>query len=221
MTRDYYDLSRRIARIGREHSHDGIEVSDLNPNPFEQFGVWLDDALEAEITLPNAMTLATAGADALPTARMVLLKGFDERGFVFFSNYDSRKGKQLASNPNAALVFYWSKLERQVGITGSVLRVDKSESEAYFNSRPLGSRLGAWASPQSDVIPSREDLERRVGELLDKYPEGNIPLPAHWGGYRLIPKDFEFWQSRPNRLHDRFRYTRPEAKDWIIERLAP
>ena len=221
MTRDFSNLSRNIARLGREHSQSGLEASDLDPDPFVQFGSWLDDALQAGIELPNAMTLATAGADALPSARMVLLKGFDRRGFVFYSNYESRKGKQLASNPNAALVFYWSELERQVGITGGVLRVDKSESEEYFNSRPLGSRLGAWASPQSEVIESREELEQRVGELVDQYPSGDLPVPVHWGGYRLIPTALEFWQSRPNRLHDRFRYRREEAGGWVIERLSP
>lgn len=221
MTRDFQNLSRDISRLGREHSDRGLEASDLNEDPFVQFAVWLEDALKAGIVLPNAMTLATAGADAIPTARMVLLKGFDDRGFLFFSNYESRKGKELAANPNAALVFYWPEVERQVGITGGVLRVEKSESEDYFNSRPLGSRIGAWASPQSEVIASREELEARAGELMDQYPDGDIPLPANWGGYRLIPSRFEFWQSRPNRLHDRFRYERVEAGGWSIDRLAP
>lgn len=221
MTPDFRDLSKDISRLGREHSNKGLEASDLNEDPFVQFGLWLEDALKAGIVLPNAMTLATAGADAIPTARMVLLKGFDDRGFVFFSNYESRKGKELAANPNAALVFHWPEVERQVGITGGVLRVEKSESEDYFSSRPLGSRIGAWASPQSEVIASREELESRAGELMDQYPDGDIPRPENWGGYRLLPSRFEFWQSRPNRLHDRFCYEREEGGDWSIDRLAP
>ena len=218
---DFQDLSRDISRLGREHSDRGLEASDLNVDPFVQFGLWLEEALNAGIVLPNAMALATAGADAVPTARMVLLKGFDDRGFVFFSNYESRKGRELAANPNAALVFYWPEVERQVGITGGVSRVEKSESEDYFKSRPLGSRIGAWASPQSEVIIGRKELEDRAGELLDRYPEGDIPLPANWGGYRLIPSRFEFWQSRPNRLHDRFRYELGETGGWSNDRLAP
>ena len=221
MTKDFGALSASIAGLGREHKQEGLDESHLDPDPFVQFGAWLDAALDAGIELPNAMTLATAGRDALPSARMVLLKGFDERGFVFYTNYESRKGRQLDSNPNAALVFYWSSLERQVGITGGVLKVDRAEAEEYFNSRPLGSRLGAWASRQSEVIEDRTELEARLSELEGRFADGTVPLPAHWGGYRLVPTAIEFWQSRPNRLHDRFRYTRQNDGDWLIERLSP
>lgn len=221
MTKDFDALSASIAGLGRDHKRSGLEEADLDADPFVQFGRWLDEALDAGIELPNAMTLATAGPDALPSARMVLLKGFDERGFVFYTNYESRKGRQLDSNPNAALVFYWSALERQIGITGGVTRVDRPEAEEYFNSRPLGSRLGAWASRQSEVIESRNELEGRLAELGERFAEGSVPLPAHWGGYRLVPTSIEFWQSRPNRLHDRFRYSREQGEMWMIERLSP
>lgn len=221
MTRDYSDLSRLIAGLGREHKRDGLELSDLDPNPFMQFGRWLDDALESGILLPNAMTLATAGGDGLPSGRMVLLKGFDEQGFVFYTNYASRKAQQLAENPNAALVFYWPTLDRQVGVTGGVAKVERSESEEYFKSRPLGSRFGAWASRQSEVIGGREELDQRLSELQARHPEGDVPLPDNWGGYRLVPIAIEFWQSRPNRLHDRFNYRREPLDRWVIERLSP
>ncbi len=221
MTKDFGALSASIAGLGRDHKRSGLNEGDLDPDPFVQFGAWLDEALDAGIELPNAMTLATAGSDALPSARMVLLKGFDERGFVFYTNYASRKGRQLDSNPNAALVFYWSSLERQVGITGGVVKVDRAEAEEYFNSRPLGSRLGAWASHQSEVIESREELEARLSELEERFADGVVPMPVYWGGYRLVPTSIEFWQSRPNRLHDRFRYSRAPNEAWTIERLAP
>ena len=221
MTKDFGALSASIAGLGRDHKRSGLSESDLDPDPYVQFGAWLDEALDAGIELPNAMTLATAGPDALPSARMVLLKGFDDRGFVFYTNYESRKGQQLDSNPNAALVFYWSSLERQVGITGGVIKVDRDEAEEYFNSRPLGSRLGAWASRQSEVIESREELEERLAELEDRFADGVVPMPAFWGGYRLVPAAIEFWQSRPNRLHDRFRYSREASGAWIIDRLSP
>lgn len=221
MTKDFGALSASIAGLGRNHKRSGLREADLDPDPFVQFGSWLDEALDAGIELPNAMTLATAGSDALPTARMVLLKGFDERGFVFYTNYESRKGRQLESNPNAALVFYWSSLERQVGITGGVVKVDRAEAEEYFNSRPLGSRLGAWASRQSEVIETREELEARLAELEERFADGSVPMPAFWGGYCLVPTSIEFWQSRPNRLHDRFRYSREPNDSWIIERLSP
>ncbi len=220
MTADFSRLNRSISGLGRDHKQGGLDESDLDPDPFVQFGRWLDEALRSGITLPNAMTLATAGADALPSARMVLLKAVDDVGFVFYTNFESRKGRDLASNPNAALVFYWSELERQVRVTGGVAKVDRSEAEEYFVSRPFASRVAAWASPQSEAISSRDELEGRFADLESQYRDGNVPMPVHWGGYRLIPTEIEFWQSRPNRLHDRFRYSRGRG-DWNIERLAP
>ncbi|MDQ3955311.1 MAG: pyridoxamine 5'-phosphate oxidase [Actinomycetota bacterium] len=219
--RDFEELSRSISQLRRDHKAEGLSEADLHPDPFVQFGRWMNDALEAGIILPNAMTLATAAADAVPSARMVLLKGVDPRGFVFYTNYESRKGQELTANPNAALVFYWNALERQVVIAGGVVKVDRDEAEDYFRSRPLGSRLGAWASPQSTVIASREELEDRAAELQRTYADGEVPIPPDWGGFRLTPVRFEFWQSRPNRLHDRFRYGRAPQDVWKLERLAP
>lgn len=195
--------------------------SAMSPDPVEQFRTWLADAAAAGLINPEAMTLATATPDGRPSARMVLLKGVDERGFVFFTNYESRKGAELEANPRAALVFYWAALERQVRVEGRVERTSAAESDAYFRSRPWGSRLGALASPQSRVIPSRDVLEQRVEELLCQYPDHDIPCPSWWGGYRLIPVLIEFWQGQPNRLHDRLRYERREDGGWDIRRLAP
>jgi pyridoxamine 5'-phosphate oxidase len=180
----------------------------------------MEQAIHAGLHEPNAMTLATATPEGLPSARIVLLKGFDERGFTFFSNYDSRKGRELAENPTAALVFFWVQLERQVRIEGQVERVTDQESDAYHASRPRGSQLGAWTSWQSEVIAGREVLEERLHEFTERFGEGPVPRPPHWGGYRLVPEVIEFWQSRPNRLHDRLRY-RKTAGGWIIERLSP
>ena len=194
---------------------------DLDPNPFTQFARWLREAADAKLIEPTAMTLATATPDGAPSARMVLLKGFDEGGFVFYTNYESQKGRELAENPRAALVFYWAELGRQVRITGQVGKVSHDESEAYFRTRPLGSRLSAWVSRQSQAIQSREMLESRVEQLMAEYPDENIPLPPDWGGYRLSPDAIEFWQHRPNRLHDRLRYTRQADGDWVVERLSP
>ncbi len=195
--------------------------STVNPDPVEQFRTWLAAAEAAGFINPEAMTLATATPDGRPSARMVLLKGVDERGFVFFTNYESRKAAELDANPRAALVFYWPALERQVRVEGRVERTTAAESDAYFRSRPWGSRLGALASPQSRVIPGRDVLERRMEELLRQYPDHDIPRPAHWGGYRLIPVLFEFWQGQPNRLHDRLCYERHDDGSWDIRRLAP
>lgn len=198
----------------------GLDERDLEADPIVQFGVWLDDAVAHGIVEPNAMTLATAGPDGRPSARMVLLKGVDERGFVFYTNYDSRKGRELDANPQAALVFWWRELQRQVTVTGTVARVEASESDAYFATRPRGSQLGALASPQSRVLADRQQLDRRFAELAAVHATGQVPRPTWWGGYRVAPDTVEFWQARPDRMHDRLRYLRT-ASGWALERLAP
>jgi pyridoxamine 5'-phosphate oxidase len=198
----------------------GLSEADVDPDPVVQFGRWFDDARAADLVEPSAMTLATASADGVPSARMVLLRGVDQRGFVFYTNYESRKAAELAANPRAALVFWWGALQRQVRVEGPVQPTSQEESAAYFRTRPPASRLSAWASPQSRVIPGREVLDRRVAELAARHPDGDVPLPPFWGGYRLVPEVVELWQQRPNRLHDRLRYTRTPG-GWRIERLAP
>jgi len=210
-----------LSDLRREYALAGLKESDLDPNPFKQFDTWFQQALAAGLPEPNAMTLATATLDGKPSARVVLLKGFDERGFVFFTNYESQKGHQLAANPLAALVCYWAELERQVRISGRVSRVSAEESEAYFRSRPLGSQLGAWASQQSEIVGGRKILEDRLEQLTQEYQTKPVPLPPHWGGYRVDPQTIEFWQGRPNRLHDRLRYTAQTGNQWLIERLSP
>jgi pyridoxamine 5'-phosphate oxidase len=195
--------------------------TDLDPNPFEQFRRWLDEASAANIPEPNAMTLATATLGGRPSARIVLLRGYGETGFTFYTNYESHKGQELAANPQAALVFFWPELERQVRVEGRVIRTPADDSDAYFRTRPLGSRLGAWASPQSAVIPSREHLQRLVHEVATRYPDGNVPRPLNWGGYCLVPILIEFWQGQPSRLHDRLCYRRTTDDIWAIERLGP
>jgi pyridoxamine 5'-phosphate oxidase len=202
------------------HVYPEFNEKDADPNPFSQFEKWFKEAEIAVPILPNAMTLATVGMGGVPSARVVLLKDFDEQGFVFYTNYESPKGKDLDQNAIASLCFYWSELGRQVRITGTVSRTSREESEAYFHSRPLDSQLGAWASNQSEVISSRAVLEARMEELVRKYAGRQIPLPPYWGGYRVAPSVVEFWQSRPSRLHDRLRYTRHEH-EWVIARLAP
>lgn len=196
-----------------------LDEHDAAADAVEQFGRWFADAQKAELPEPNAMTLATATPDGVPSARVVLLKRFDEGGFMFFTNYESRKGRELKSNPRAALVFFWEPLERQVRIEGTVERVSREESKAYFDSRPAGSRIGAWSSHQSSVIASRKELEIAERELKAKFGDA-VPLPDFWGGYRVVPSVIEFWQGRPSRLHDRLRYTRSSAA-WRTERLAP
>jgi pyridoxamine 5'-phosphate oxidase len=210
-----------IADLRREYSLTGLRKADLAADPLQQFRHWFDQALAAGTNEPNAMVLATADAAGKPSTRVVLLKGLDERGFVFFTNYESRKARELAVNHYAALNFFWVELERQVCVTGSVTQVPREEAEAYFKTRPRGSRLGAWASKQSVTVPSREVLEARLQELEKKYPGEEIPLPPFWGGYVLTPREIDFWQGRPNRLHDRFRYSKQSDGRWLVERLSP
>jgi len=195
--------------------------SDLDPDPIAQFRMWLDDARDAGIRLPEAMAMATADAGGRPSVRHVLLRGLDERGFVFYTNYESRKGRELEGNPRAGLAFYWRELDRQVCVTGTVQRISREESEAYFRTRPREARLGAWASRQSEVARSREELDARYREIDARYPSEDVPLPPNWGGYRLAPESVEFWKGREHRLHDRFRYTRQPDGSWAIERLFP
>jgi pyridoxamine 5'-phosphate oxidase len=210
-----------IADLRRDYARARLDEKDVSHDPFVEFARWFAEAQEAEVPEPNAMTLATATADGEPAARIVLLKGFDERGFVFFTDYRSRKGGELEANPRAALVFFWHELERQVRITGAVTKTSAAESEEYFRSRPLGSRLGAWVSHQSRVIPSRDVLEQDLKAVEQRFGEGDVPLPGHWGGYRVVPEAIEFWQGRQSRLHDRIRYVRDGGKGWRVERLSP
>lgn len=197
-----------------------LSKDNVNKNPFEQFSLWYKMAADAGFVHPDAMTLATADKNGKPSARIVLLKSFDEKGFIFYTNYQSRKGNELTVNPHAALLFYWDKIDKQVRIEGSIEKIPEEESELYFHSRPRGSQLGALASPQSKVIKDRKYLEDKFSELSTKYEGKEIPLPENWGGYILKPYYFEFWQNRDNRLHDRIRYVM-ENGGWITERLAP
>ncbi len=208
--------------IDTRHSYDRdtLDESRAADEPFAQFRSWIGDALAAEVLEPNAMTLATVNADGHPAARIVLLRGWDERGFVFFTNYESSKGREIAGNPSAALVLFWAKLERQVRINGRVEILRAEESDAYFAKRPRGSRVSAWASPQSQVIPGRDVLERRMDEIEARFAGGDVPRPPFWGGYRVVPERIEFWQGRPNRAHDRICYS-TTAGGWTRERLAP
>ena len=207
--------------LRREYNTVGLSEDDLAEGPFEQFEQWFQQAVDAKIDLPDAMTLATATRDGLPSARIVLLRGFDERGLVFYTDYQSQKGQELAENPNAALVIYWRELDRQIRITGTVNTVSREASEEYFRSRPISSQLAALASKQGEVISNRQELECRYKQLMETYRQREIPLPPYWGGFRLSPGWFEFWQGRPNRLHDRLRYTHRPGESWKIERLLP
>lgn len=210
-----------IADIRKEYKQHRFEEQDAAASPIEQFTRWWTDATAAAIDEINAMTLATASADGLPSARIVLLKGYNEQGFVFFTNYNSFKGLHLAENPRACLVFFWKELERQIRITGLVERISDAESDEYFFSRPPSSQIGAWASPQSSVIPSREWLEKQELSLQQKFQAEPLVRPPHWGGYRVKPTIIEFWQGRPSRLHDRLQYSLQDNGAWLRERLAP
>ena len=208
-----------LADLRRDYTFAGLRRRDLHPEPLQQFNNWFQQALSAGVVEPNAMTLATVDSQGQPSSRIVLLKGVDQRGFCFYTNYESRKGRELAGNPKASLTIFWAGLERQVSIRGECEKLPREEAEIYFKSRPVGSRLGAWVSRQSTVVEGRDFLEKRLEEVTKEYGE-NPPMPPYWGGYVLAPREVEFWQGRPNRLHDRMLYTR-QGSDWKLERLSP
>lgn len=213
-------MNLAIANLRKDYTLEELTESEVSLNPFVQFQRWFDQAVEAQLPEPNAMTVATATKDGIPSARIVLLKGFDDRGFVFYTNYNSHKAQELIDNPHAALVFLWTELERQIRIVGSVEKISAEESDVYFYSRPIGSRLGAWASEQSQVIANRDVLEQRLEDLKAQYDNQDIPRPSHWGGFRVKPIAIEFWQGRSSRLHDRLRYQLQNG-EWMLDRLSP
>ena len=212
--------SQSIAHMRRNYTKDGLLEKDLNTNAIEQFSTWFNDARNSKILEPNAMTLATADKSGLASARIVLLKSFDEKGFIFFTNYESRKGKEIAETKKGTLLFFWDILERQIRIEGKIKKISRQDSQKYFHTRPFESQIGAIASNQSYVLKSRDDLEKRYVDLLQKYKGQTVPMPKHWGGYILEPTKIEFWQGRASRLHDRILYTK-KNKTWKIERLSP
>ena len=214
------DMNLAIADLRKDYTLQELTELEVDLNPFVQFQRWFDQAVEAELPEPNAMTVATATKDGIPSARIVLLKGFDDRGFVFYTNYNSHKAQELIDNPHAALVFLWTELERQIRIVGSVEKISAEESDAYFYSRPIASRLGAWASEQSQVISNRDVLEQRLEDLKAQYENQDILRPSHWGGFRVKPIAIEFWQGRSSRLHDRLRYQLQNG-EWMLDRLSP
>jgi pyridoxamine 5'-phosphate oxidase len=214
-------MAMKLDNMRVHYERDELRREDLRADPFEQFAAWMNEACESGMAEPNAMSLATACADGRPTLRTVLLKAFDERGFVFYTNLESRKARQISGNANVSLLFPWLALHRQVAVNGVAERVPTSEALAYFATRPFGSQLGAWASPQSQVVSARALLEMKWEEAKRKFQEGRVPMPSFWGGFRVVPRDIEFWQGRGHRLHDRFLYTRLEEQTWKIERLAP
>ena len=214
------DMNLAIADLREDYTLEELSESEVDSSPFVQFQRWFDQAVEAQLPEPNAMTIATATKDGIPSARIVLLKGFDDRGFVFYTNYNSHKAQELIDNPHAALVFLWTELERQIRIVGSVEKISAEESDTYFYSRPIASRLGAWASEQSQVIVNRSVLEQRLEDLKAQYENQNIPRPSHWGGFRVKPVGIEFWQGRSSRLHDRLRYQLQNG-EWMLDRLSP
>ena len=217
----YYNNHMDIGDYRREYTKDGLNKKDLSDSPFEQFEKWFTQAMDANIPDASAMSLATASADGKPTQRTVLLKTFDEKGFVFFTNYSSQKSKQIEENNNVSLLFPWTTLERQIEINGTATKISTTESLKYFLSRPRGSQLGAWASAQSSPISSRQILEAQLQKMKRKFTKGEIPLPDFWGGYRVVPETIEFWQGGEDRLHDRFEYSRNDGNNWIVKRLQP